>query len=102
MTFTEFFNPYSSVHIKAYIYLLDTGYWPIDFATEVDQSDRHHWAVWAVSSLANAWIEHFEFKQKTKTQFIPTVSIDNVLDIKQLADLVIKEINSQIKCGVRR
>jgi hypothetical protein len=96
MTFVEFFDPNNPTHIEAYLYLLDKGYWPIDFATDVDQSDRHHWHVWVVSSLANAWLEYFEFKQKVKTQFIPTINTTNILDTKKLSDLVIKEINKRI------
>jgi hypothetical protein len=103
MTFVEFFDPKNQTHIKAYQHLLDKGYWPINFATEVDQSDRHNWPVWAVSSLADAWLEYFEFKQRAKTQFIPTINTDNIPDVKQLANLVINEINKQMKCDkVRR
>jgi hypothetical protein len=71
MKFVDYFDPKNPDHINAYLNLVDKGYWPVDFATEVDQSDRHHWAVWAVSFLANAWLEYMDYKQKCKTEFIP-------------------------------
>jgi hypothetical protein len=95
MTFVEFFDPKNQTHIEAYKCLLNKGYWPVDFATKVDQSDRHNWHVWAVSSLADAWLQYFEFKQRAKSQFIPTINTDNIPDVKQLANLVIKEINKR-------
>ena len=104
MRFVDYFDPKNPEHINAYLSLVDKGYWPVDFATEVDQSDRQHWYLFAMLKFTNAWLEYVEWKQKCKTEFIPTVSINRVIEIdttntKKIADLVIKEINKRQKTG---
>jgi len=71
MKFKDYFDPYSSDHINAYLHLTKTGVWPENFGDEIDQDDRVHWNIWAVSILADAWLEHFDWKQRCKVEFIP-------------------------------
>jgi hypothetical protein len=95
MRFVDLFDPKNPEHINAYLCLVDKGYWPVDFATEVDQSDRQHWYLFAMLKFTNAWLDYVDWKQRCKTEFIPTVSVDRVADTKKIADLVIKEINKR-------
>ena len=99
MKFIEFFDPKNPDHIKAYLSLVDKGYWPVEFATEVDQSDRQHWYLFAMVKFTNAWLEYVDYKEKCETEFIPIISVNKNVDTKKLADLVIKEINKGIKNG---
>jgi hypothetical protein len=71
MKFKNYFNPYNPDHINAYLHLVKTGTWPDNFGDDLDQSDRVHWNIWAVSILADAWLDYFEWKQKSKIEFIP-------------------------------
>lgn len=61
MTLTEFFNPYSVVHLKAYRHLEKKGSWPPGFIPEgMDTGAEIHWRVALVAKMANAWLEHAE------------------------------------------
>lgn len=94
MRFVEFFDPKNPEHINAYLSLVDKGYWPIDFATDIDQSDRQHWYLFAMLKFTNAWLDYMEWKQKCKTEFVPKIFINaTTIDTKKITDLVIKEIN---------
>ena len=99
MKFIDFFDPKNPNHIKAYLLLMDKGYWPVNFAKEVDQSDRIHWYIFAMAKCSEAWLEYVDYEKKCKTEFIPINSVDKDVDTKKLADLVIKEINKRIRNG---
>ena len=71
MKFKDFFDTNYHKHIEAYKCYQMFESWPEGFDFNVDQSDKIFWPAIAKKILAEAWITHFEWKNRAKTEFIP-------------------------------
>jgi len=59
MTLTEFFDPYSVEHLKAYRHLEKVGTWPPGFIPEKTDVEPY-WQVSISNKMAKAWIDQAE------------------------------------------
>jgi hypothetical protein len=55
MNIKDFFNPYNVDHLKAYIHLNETGFWPKGFIPEGMEFDSF-WQILIAIKMANAWL----------------------------------------------